>query len=273
MAVTSEGTEVAVECGWNGEAAMFVLDARARARLAAAFIEPGDANAGACFKRAPENGQGRVFAIKKDATLLISCVGDAISVDHESPVGWEPCLFETVPKPSETSRPWLGSTSTRKGGTSTRKDGRERGIRTMADSNTARKVLNMRDVRARLAPRTVRNVYSVVRALFRDAVLADLMEQTPAILGKYQLGTVEDADPEWRATAIYTRGEVEQLISDDRLTDDQNVWYALQALAGLRLGEAAPLRWKHYDSSLEPLGRLVIANSNLRRRTKSGVVR
>ncbi len=87
------------------------------------------------------------------------------------------------------------------------------------------------------------------------------------------LGTVEDADPEWRATAIYTRGEVEQLISDDRLTDDQNVWYALQALAGLRLGEAAPLRWKHYDSSLEPLGRLVIANSNLRRRTKSGVVR
>ena len=131
----------------------------------------------------------------------------------------------------------------------------------------------MRDVRTRLAPRTVRNVYSVVRALFRDAVLADLTEQTPAILGKYQLGTVEDADPEWRATAIYTRGEVEQLISDDRLTVDQNVWYALQALAGLRPGEAAPLRWKHYDTDLEPLGRLIIANSNLRRRTKSGVVR
>ncbi len=54
----------------------------------------------------------------------------------------------------------------------------------------------MTDVRARLAPRTVRNVYSVLRALFRDAVLADLVEQTPAILGKYQLGTVEDADPE-----------------------------------------------------------------------------
>ena len=45
--------------------------------------------------------------------------------------------------------------------------------------------------------------------MFRDAVLADLIEQAPAILGKYQLGTVEDADPEWRATAIYTRSELD----------------------------------------------------------------
>lgn len=99
MAVTSEGTEVAVECGWNGEAAMFVLDARARARLAAAFNEAGDAHAGAWLEQAPEQGRGRVFAIKH-ATLFISCVGDSISIDHESPVDWEPCLFETAPKPS-----------------------------------------------------------------------------------------------------------------------------------------------------------------------------
>ena len=127
--------------------------------------------------------------------------------------------------------------------------------------------------RAKLAPRTVRNVYSVLRALFRDAVLADLIEQSPCILGKYQLGTVEDADPEWRATAIFTRGEAEMLVSDDRLPDNQRLWYALQVLAGIRPGEAAPLRWKHYDGELQPLGRLLIANSNLRRRTKTGVVR
>ncbi len=128
-------------------------------------------------------------------------------------------------------------------------------------------------VRTKLAPRTVRNVYSVARALFRDAVLADLIEQTPAILGKYQLGTVEDADPEWRATAIYTRSEVEMLIADPRVSPDQHVWYAFQGLAGLRPGEAAPLRWRHYTTDAEPLGRLLIANSNLRRRTKTGVVR
>jgi integrase len=123
------------------------------------------------------------------------------------------------------------------------------------------------------APRTVRNIYSVVSAMFRDARIADLVDQTPAILNKYQLGQVEDARPEWRVTAIFTRGEVEQLIADDRLTADQRVWYALQGLAGLRPGEAAPLRWCHYETAIEPLGRLLIANSNSRRRTKTGAVR
>lgn len=100
MAVTSDGTEVAVECGWDGEAAMFALDARARTRLAAAFNEAGDAHAGAWLEQAPEQGRGRIFAIKPDATLLVSWVGDSISIDHESPVDWEPCFFGAALKPS-----------------------------------------------------------------------------------------------------------------------------------------------------------------------------
>jgi hypothetical protein len=70
-----------------------------------------------------------------------------------------------------------------------------------------------------------------------------------------------------------TRAEVEQLIADERLTTDQRVWYALQGVAGLRPGEAAPLRWSHYETDLQPLGRLLIANSNKRLRTKTGAVR
>lgn len=123
------------------------------------------------------------------------------------------------------------------------------------------------------APRTVRNIYSAMSAMFRDARIADLIDQTPAILNKYQLGQVEDAKPEWRVTAIYTRAELEQLIADERLTTDQRLWYALQGLAGLRPGEAAPLRWSHYETEMEPLGRLLIANSNKRLRTKTGAVR
>jgi integrase len=123
------------------------------------------------------------------------------------------------------------------------------------------------------APRTVRNIYSAMSAMFRDARIGDLIDQTPAILNKYQLGQVEDAKPEWRVTAIYTRAELEQIIADERLTHDQRVWYALQGLAGLRPGEAAPLRWSHYDTDLKPLGRLLIANSNKRLRTKTGAVR
>jgi len=68
-----------------------------------------------------------------------------------------------------------------------------------------------------------------------------------------------DKDPEWRAAATYTTGEVEKLISDPRILADRRVLYALKALAGLRHGEAAALRWRHYDATLEPLGRLLVA--------------
>src|SRR5712664_4211051 len=42
----------------------------------------------------------------------------------------------------------------------------------------------------RRAPRTTRNIYSVVRALFRDAQIAGLVAENPCILTHYQLGKV-----------------------------------------------------------------------------------
>jgi integrase len=124
-----------------------------------------------------------------------------------------------------------------------------------------------------LAPRTIRNVYAVASALFRDAKLADLVDQTPAILTAEQLGPIVDKDPTVRGEAVFTRAEIERLISDDRVPLDRQVVYGLGALAGLRHGEIAGLRWRHYDPSREPLGQLVIATSYGRGRTKTGVVR
>ncbi len=63
-------------------------------------------------------------------------------------------------------------------------------------------------------------------------------------------------DPNWRNGALYTREEVEQLISDSRIPEDRRVMYALKALAALRHSEAAGLRWSHYDQQAEPLGAL-----------------
>jgi integrase len=57
----------------------------------------------------------------------------------------------------------------------------------------------------------------------------------------------------WRATAVYTREEIEQLISDQRIPEDRRVLYALKALAGLRHGEAAELTWSRYDTTQKPL--------------------
>lgn len=144
------------------------------------------------------------------------------------------------------------------------------GSLTLAEVRPRHLIDLFRVLRGKLAPRTVRNVYSVVSALFRDARLADLIEQTPCILDEKQLGPVIDKDPEWRASAVYTRNEVERLISDDQLDPDQRVQYAIQFLAGLRHGEVSALRWRHYDQTAHPLGRLLVATSysTEKRRTK-----
>lgn len=125
----------------------------------------------------------------------------------------------------------------------------------------------------KLAPKSIYNVYSVLKAMFRDAQLADLIDTSPCVLTKYQLGDNEDADPEWRATAIYTRAELVTMISDPRIPADRQMLYALEGIGGLRHGEAAGLRWRHYDPGHEPLGRLVIATSYARGRTKTGRTR
>jgi len=125
---------------------------------------------------------------------------------------------------------------------------------------------------AKKAPRTVRNVYSVVAALFRDAQIDGLISRTPCILTKYQLGKIGDAKHEWRALAIFSRDELQKLIGDERVPWDRRVFYALLGLGMLRHGEAAGLRWRHVVK-MEPLSRLIIATSYDTGDTKTSVER
>jgi integrase len=127
-------------------------------------------------------------------------------------------------------------------------------------------VLTMRKDGA-LAPRSIRNVYGVLATMFRTAVADELILATPCALSRGILPKKVDKAPAWRATAIFTRPEVEQLISDARIPEDRRVLYALKGIAGLRHTEAATLRWRQYDATLEPLGAL-----NLEK-TKTGVPR
>lgn len=120
----------------------------------------------------------------------------------------------------------------------------------------------------RLAQRTVYNVYSVLSAMFRDAAIAGHIEQTPCILTKRQLGPLVDSDPEWRTGSVFTRTEAEQLISDSRIPFDRQLVYAFGLLAGLRTGETAALRWRHYEAAAEPLGRLTVALSYNTRKSR-----
>jgi hypothetical protein len=52
--------------------------------------------------------------------------------------------------------------------------------------------------------------------MFRDAKLADLIEQSPCVLDERHLGPLIDKDPEWRSTAVFTHEEAETIISDAR---------------------------------------------------------
>jgi len=79
---------------------------------------------------------------------------------------------------------------------------------------------------------------------FRDAKLADLVEQSPCILDERQIGPLVDKDPESRNAAVFARDEVETIISDARISADRQMVYALELLAGVRPGEAAALHWR-----------------------------
>lgn len=93
----------------------------------------------------------------------------------------------------------------------------------------------------KLASRTVRNIYTVVKAMFRDAALDESaqLENTPCIVNGERLGRVVDKDREWRAGAFFSRDEAEIMISHADIPHDRRVAYALGLLTGMRRARSA----------------------------------
>jgi len=111
-----------------------------------------------------------------------------------------------------------------------------------------------------LAPRTVRHVYFTMHAMFRKAV-PRLIAVSPCSIDTDDLPAKIDKDPEWRATAVFSKEELVTILTAPAIPEDRRACYAILFLAGLRFGEAAALRWRHYDAALTPLARLVVAHS------------
>lgn len=145
------------------------------------------------------------------------------------------------------------------------------GEKRLADLRPKDLIRLVSDLRAKRAPRTVRNVYGVISALLRDAAYEDLIPAAPEGLWKSQhLPRPEDARPEWRQEAVFTREELAALVTPHpAIEPDSTVSYALLGLGMLRHGEMAGLRWRHWVAGLEPLGRLVVACSYGRPGTKT----
>jgi integrase len=112
----------------------------------------------------------------------------------------------------------------------------------------------------RISPRSVRHSYTTLQTMLADAVMEGKIDHNPASLRarRDEIPTVKDKDPLWRRTAVYTATEIALLTTDARISCPERVAYALEALAGLRYGEASALRWMAYDPDADPLGRLSI---------------
>lgn len=131
-----------------------------------------------------------------------------------------------------------------------------------------------------LAPRTVRHVYGLLHTLFEDAIAEGLVAASPCTLKqrRKELPPKRDKIPGWRATAVYAREEVEQLISDQRIPERERVLYALLFLTASRVNEITPRIWLDYDARVAPLGRLMFATAwsrkhKLLKDTKTGAER
>ncbi len=129
-----------------------------------------------------------------------------------------------------------------------------------------------------LAPRSIRNIYSVIHRLFAHAVVEELVPVTPCHLSRRVMPSPVDKDPAARATWIFQREEAQALLFDARLLPERRVLYAILFLTGARFGEVAALRWRDWETALSPLGRLLIAKSIERatrkeKGTKTGVPR
>jgi integrase len=115
----------------------------------------------------------------------------------------------------------------------------------------------------KLAPRSVRNIYSVIHRAFARACIDEVWDVSPceAVAKAGVLPPVVDKDPTARRTWRYTRTEVVALTSDPRIPPDRHVLYAIWFLTGCRIGEAAALRVADYEPDVLPLGRITFARS------------
>jgi integrase len=117
-----------------------------------------------------------------------------------------------------------------------------------------------------LSPKSIREVASILHTMFKSAFVDELIDTNPVIFERGVLPKKQDKDPAWRAQAIFTRAEIEQLLSDQRIPEDRRVIYALKFFCG-RHTEVLSSTWTRYDATTEPLGTLHVVE------TKSGVPR
>jgi integrase len=146
---------------------------------------------------------------------------------------------------------------------------RPRHIRDLVNAVKEKVSVSQTNKGEKLAPRTVRLVFAVLRVMFKSAVIDEHIASSPVFVEKGVLPKNVDKDPEWRSTAVFERDELIALVSDPRIADYRRLFYGFEGIAGVRHSEAAALRWRDYHAKCEPLAKLVVSRSGEKKRTKT----
>lgn len=114
----------------------------------------------------------------------------------------------------------------------------------------------------RLAPASILHVYDRLRSMFADAVFYGIVTGSPCLL-RWKRGELPEKitkDPNFRRLSVYTRDEVEVLISTERIPEWRRMLWAGLFLLGTRVNEMTPRRWRDIERR-EPLDCLWIGTS------------
>jgi integrase len=107
--------------------------------------------------------------------------------------------------------------------------------------------------KAPLSPKSVANTYTAIRTMFRDAQIAELIAVSPCVIprGVVRHRTVTKKVP-------YERDEASKLVRDLRVESNKRVFAAMLFFTGMRTGEVAGRRWKHWLREAKPLTALQV---------------
>ena len=98
------------------------------------------------------------------------------------------------------------------------------------------------------------NIHGVLHAILERARFEEIIVANSASLPRGFLPkTSKNRAPR------FTREEVWQLLTDERIEPHVRVFYALMGLGGMRLGEASGRRWRDLDRDAAPLAALSVA--------------
>ncbi len=95
----------------------------------------------------------------------------------------------------------------------------------------------------KLAPRTILNIYGLLRNVMSEAVADELIQSNPCCLKARHLPPNESLDPDFGANHVFSHEELLRIIDHPSIPCGSHCLYVMLFATGVRIGEALALTW------------------------------